>query len=590
MNELPELLAPAGSPEALQAAIEGGANAAYFGGKSANARNSAKNFSDGEILWAIEQLHKNHMRSYITLNTLLTDRELPEALEFAELCHNGGADAFIVADLGLARLLKERFPKTALHASTQAAGHNTDSAKKFFELGFSRVVAARELDCENLKYLIGHSPIEIELFVHGALCCSHSGRCHMSLALGGSRSANRGSCAQPCRQRYDTTQNGGYALSLKDLCLAGHIKEILELSPASLKIEGRMKPPEYVYNVCKIYRKCIDERRDATPSELGFLSGVFSRQGFTDGYFAKKLGAHMFGVRTEQNIAESKKHAESFAPAKKLPEQIPQKTATPVAKSQIILEKTKNIKINPKLCLIFASSGQYLQVADFIQSDEIQNKIYRIFLPLGDFASVPERHKNLLGARLPYVIFDSEKEAVANTLKKAGARSVLVDNIGHIDLSAGLGLEMFGDFGLNVTNSRALAEYKKMGLENMILSPELNFAQIRDMSKTANCGICAYGKTPVMILENNIPGSDSCLTDKTGAKFLVGREGNRSILYNNVPVYLADKKELYKGLGLFFVALNFTDETPEQIKKIISDYAQNRPGIQPPKKFTRGRR
>ena len=304
MNKRPELLAPAGSPEALAAAIGGGADAVYFGGKSANARCSAKNFTVEEIAGAVKDLHGHGRRAYITLNTLHTDKELPDVLKFAEYCCKCGADALIIQDIGLARLIKTYFPDIKLHASTQAAGHNLCSARKFSELGFSRMVAAREMDRENLKYLISNSPIETEMFVHGALCSSHSGRCFMSFALGNARSANRGTCAQPCRLKY----NGGYALSLKDLCLAGHIKEIIGLAPAGLKIEGRMKPPEYVSNVCRIYRACLDENRDASLHEIEFLAEIFSRQGFTDGYFTRRLGAGMYGIRTEANKADSRKY------------------------------------------------------------------------------------------------------------------------------------------------------------------------------------------------------------------------------------------------------------------------------------------
>jgi len=307
MYKLPELLAPAGSLDALRAAIKGGADSVYFGGRTANARNAAKNFSDEEISYAVNLLHDNGRRAYITLNILHTDRELNEPgglLKFAEHCCKSGADAFIIQDIGLSQIIKRYFPDIKLHASTQAAGHNLHSAQRFFELGFTRMVIAREADRENLKYLIDNSPLEIEVFIHGALCSSHSGRCFMSFALGNTRSANRGMCAQPCRLKYD----GGYALSLKDLCLAAHIKEIIDLSPASLKIEGRMKPPDYVYNVCKIYRACLDENRNATKQEIDFLAKIFSRQGFTDGYFTGNRGAGMYGIRTEENKAESKKY------------------------------------------------------------------------------------------------------------------------------------------------------------------------------------------------------------------------------------------------------------------------------------------
>ena len=231
-NKLPELLSPAGSFEALCAAVKGGADAVYFGGKTGNARVHAKNFTDSEIVRAINHLHAHAKRAYITLNTVYTDRELNGILKFADLCFSSGADAFILQDLGLAKLIKSYLPDAELHASTQAAGHNLDACRVFKELGFTRIVAAREIDAENLKFLVEKSPLEIEIFIHGALCSSHSGRCFMSYVQGSTRSANRGSCAQPCRLAY----KGGYLLSLKDLCLASHLEQIIEIAPASLKI------------------------------------------------------------------------------------------------------------------------------------------------------------------------------------------------------------------------------------------------------------------------------------------------------------------------------------------------------------------
>jgi putative protease len=222
--------------------------------------------------------------------------------------------------------------------------------------------------------------------------------------------------------------------------------------------------------------------------------------------------------------------------------------------------------------LIFNSRGQYDQAADFIGTEEIRKRIYKIF---------PER--------FPYVISDGERERVKDMIRASGADRALVDNIGHTDIAKELGLELFGNYGLNITNSYALEEYKNMGFGDIILSPELNFAQIRDIKKCVNCGIVAYGRTHVMISENCLQAG--YIADKTGAKFLVQNEfGNRSIIYNSVPVYLADRKDLYKNLGLFFIALNFTDEKPDRIKQIISDYALNKENIKPPDnfKFTRG--
>ncbi|MCL1858793.1 MAG: U32 family peptidase [Oscillospiraceae bacterium] len=632
MRKIPELLAPAGSLDSVYAAINGGADAVYFGGRTANARNSAKNFSDEEISYAVNLLHDNNKFAYITLNILHTDRELSDVLKFAEHCYINSADAFIIQDIGLSQIIRKYFPDIKLHASTQMAGHNLYSAQKFSELGFTRMVIARELDYDNLKYLTDNSPnnFEIEMFIHGALCSSHSGRCFMSFALGSTRSANRGMCAQPCRLKY----NNKYLLSLKDLCLAGHIKEIIELFPASLKIEGRMKPPEYVYNVCKIYRSCLDENRNAAKQEIDFLAKIFSRQGFTGGYFTKDPGISMYGVRTEENKRESQNYIspllrkgwhEVSRVVVRLPvqNQIPQ--PPPPADGTPFCEggfgnsgksPHKNIKINPKLCLIFNSPEQFAQIAEYLKTDEILNKIYKIFLPLEicENKKIPREFDKIIGVKLPYVIFDSEREQIINAAKNSGVNFVLIDNAGHIDIAKNINpeFELFGNFGLNIANSYSLDEYKKMGFKNIILSPELNFAQIRDINKTINCGIIAYGRTHVMISENCIiKNSGMCkanildsykfcglknnfyLTDKTGAKFLVGRDGNfghRNIIYNSVPVYLADKKDLYKNLGLFFICLNFTDENPGQIKKIIFDYALNKENINPPEKFTRGYR
>jgi len=200
--KIPELLAPAGSFDALCAAVQGGADAVYFGGKTANARNAAKNFTDEEAAYAIKFLHENNKLAYITLNILHTDREITvensensEILKFAEHCCKSGADAFILQDIGLSQIIRAYFPEIKLCASTQMSGHNTDSSRRFCELGFSRMVIARELDLENLQNIIANSPLEIEIFAHGALCSSHSGRCFMSFALGNTRSANRGMCA-----------------------------------------------------------------------------------------------------------------------------------------------------------------------------------------------------------------------------------------------------------------------------------------------------------------------------------------------------------------------------------------------------------
>lgn len=312
-----ELLAPAGTREALDAAIRAGADAVYFGGSRFNARMAADNFAGDAMGDAIRLCAAYGVKSNITLNTLPCEKEQADVLRYAEELCRWGADAVICADLGTAALIHRYFPELPLHASTQCAGHNTDAARFFAAQGFSRMVAARELSFADLQTLCRESPIETELFIHGAICVSQSGGCLFSSLVGG-RSGNRGACAQPCRLPYHCSADGNmntngrktgrtgkyekeeYPLSIRDMCLANHIPELLSLGAASFKIEGRMKSPAYVEGVISTYRRLIDEERNADERELAFLASLFSRGGgFTDGYFRAKTGSFMQGTRTE---------------------------------------------------------------------------------------------------------------------------------------------------------------------------------------------------------------------------------------------------------------------------------------------------
>ena len=297
MPDLPELLAPVGSPEALIAAIAAGADAVYFGGNGFNARLRAHNFDDEAVAKAISLCHAYGVKAYMTFNTLVTDRELPDFLAAAEKAYLAGVDALIVADLGAAALIHQAMPDLPLHASTQCSAHSTEGVRALVERGFCRVVPARELPATEIALLARESGTEIEIFIHGALCVSHSGQCLFSSLVGG-RSGNRGECAQPCRL---PDAKGKYPLSLKDLCLAREIPFFIENGVHSLKIEGRLKSPTYVFEVVSIYRRLLDERRAATDREIAALDAIFSRSGFTDGYFKEKIGHRMLGVRTESD-------------------------------------------------------------------------------------------------------------------------------------------------------------------------------------------------------------------------------------------------------------------------------------------------
>ena len=300
-NNLPELLAPAGDMECLYAAVAGGADAIYVGGKRFGARAFAKNFDITELASAVEYCHLHGVKLYVTLNTLIEDKEMADAVEYAAELYRIGIDALIVADLGVIAAIKRHIPGLELHASTQMSAHNTAGVEFAEKLGASRVVVARELSLKNIKTVVENSPCEIEVFLHGALCVCHSGQCLFSSMVGG-RSGNRGECAQPCRLPF----NGGYPLSLKDLSLADHIGELIDSGVASLKIEGRMKSPDYVFTVTSIYRRLLDEKRSASKNENADLRRAFSRSGFTDGYFIGDTSKRMTGIRSDEDKQQTK--------------------------------------------------------------------------------------------------------------------------------------------------------------------------------------------------------------------------------------------------------------------------------------------
>ncbi len=292
----PEILAPAGSMESLTAALRCGADAVYVGGTLYSARSSAANFDLEELAQAAELCHLYGAKLYLAVNTLLTDRELPEFANYireAALC---GVDACIVQDLGVLRLIRSLVPDMPLHASTQMSIHSPEGAMRAKELGCCRVVAAREMSAADLQKLCD-LPLEIEVFVHGALCMSVSGQCSFSALVGG-RSANRGRCAQACRLPWRTPDGRNpAALSLKDLSLVQHVQKLREMCVTSFKIEGRMKRPEYVAAAVTALRMALNGEQP----DMETLRAVFARSGFTDGYFTGRR-KDMFGFRRKEDV------------------------------------------------------------------------------------------------------------------------------------------------------------------------------------------------------------------------------------------------------------------------------------------------
>lgn len=295
-----EILAPAGSMESLVAGVRSGANAIYLGGKSFNARRNAGNFDNEEMKKAVEYCHQRGVKVYLTLNIIVSDEEMREAYNAVKDALSNGIDAFIVQDIGVAKMIREHFPTARLHGSTQMSIMSPSGAKAAEQMGFKRIVLPREMSLDEIKEIRENTSLELELFVHGALCMSVSGQCYLSSMIG-SRSGNRGLCAQPCRLPFTAGGNATHALSLKDLSLVSELDKLVGIT--SLKIEGRMKRPEYVSAAVSAVKKAIDGKY--TPSDEFMLRSVFSRSGFTDGYLNAKLGKNMFGTRQKEDVVSA---------------------------------------------------------------------------------------------------------------------------------------------------------------------------------------------------------------------------------------------------------------------------------------------
>ena len=630
-----------------------------------NARIYAGNFDPIQLRAAVKLAHAYGVKVYLTLNTLVTDRELSDYLAAALDASRAGVDALIVADLGGAALIRRAIPEMELHASTQMSGHNSAMGAELKKLGFSRMVAAREISREDLKLLLRDSPIETELFVHGALCVSHSGQCLFSSLVGG-RSGNRGACAQPCRLPYSCgastkAKRGGesYPLSLKDLSLAAHVPELIEMGVSSLKIEGRMKSPEYVYDTARIWRRLLDENRAATAEELRHMAETFSRSGFTDGYYTKKINGAMLGIRRESDKQISREKESFVGLQKKVPlllkcvmtagvpvtlsltargrqvtvaGEIPQVARTAPMTEESVLRSLCRFGGTPYEtveAVARVEEGLMLPVsrlndlrrrgvealdealaipprreestetvrpkgerkahlsARFYRPEQItedaRSYFDRIFLPLHHYAPVAD------GVILPPVIFDGKLNEIEEELKRAkavGAVYAMVGNLGHLFLAKDAGLIPVGDFRLNVTNRESVARWELLGVEEMILSPELTLPQMRDVG--GNTAAIVYGRIPLMTLEKcvakELADCASCqsgtvrMTDRKGVSFPVLREWeHRSVIYNSVPTSMSDRGSELNRYGIDNRHFIFSDESAEEVDRVIRAHRQGLP-------------
>lgn len=310
MKEKIELLAPCGNIDSLHAAVQNGASAVYLGGSRFSARASALNFDDENMIYAVNYCHSYGVKIYVTVNTLIKDSEIKDVLVYVKFLYEIGVDALIIQDTGLTYLIKQNFPDLELHASTQMTIHNGEGAKYFKNSGFSRIVLSRELGLNEIEYISNNLNMETEIFVHGALCICYSGQCLMSSSIG-TRSGNRGRCAQPCRMPYtllDKTgkrEFKGYVLSPKDMCTLEDVPQIISSNTSSLKIEGRMKRPEYVAGVVGIYRRAIENAYENKEFDCGGetkkLMQLFNREGFSKAYMFGNVGKDMMAYNFPKN-------------------------------------------------------------------------------------------------------------------------------------------------------------------------------------------------------------------------------------------------------------------------------------------------
>ncbi len=672
-----ELLAPAGSMEALRAAVCNGADAVYLGADTFNARINARNFSAADLQEAVVYCHVRGVKVHLTLNTLVLDREMPRAAELIRLAASCGVDAFIVQDLGMVLLCRQLAPDVPIHASTQMSIHSLEGVMEAAALGCSRVVLARELPAEEIAHICKRSPVEIEVFVHGALCMCYSGQCYLSSVIG-RRSGNRGQCAQPCRlpYGYGRFESTRYPLSLKDNCLAGELDELRRMGVASIKIEGRMKRPEYVAIVTRAYRTVLNGGK-LMPSDLQELETAFSRQGFTDGYFRGQTGSDMFGRRQEGEdtadlFASARATYEQGEPQRigvrfyamirrgepaqlavedpdgnlcrargPVPEQAVYRSLTP----QDLEQQLKKTGGTPYLCTAVRSSldpdlmlpasainamrrdviaeltakrgraaparlnaydepPRYdgiagepqltiaVRTAGQITSRMLSMKPTVLYVPLSELVEHPELRQRVgvetqLAAILPRVIWSGELVPVARQLRtvyEMGVRQVLAGNLGQLHIARAAGFAVRGDFGLNIVNSRAMRYLREQGLDSQLLSFELTLPQIRDISKAVPAELLIYGRLPLMLMENcvmkNRTGICACqtgtvrLVDRVGEEFPIVKDPGtcRNVLLNGKKLYLLDKKDALRGMGLWALRLQFTTENPGEIDKVLMDY------------------
>lgn len=672
-----EILSPAGDLDTFKRAIDNGADAVYLGGKNFGARKNATNFSSEQIKEAINYAHLSGSKVYITVNTLVFDEEIEDLFLFLKDIYNSGVDAIIIQDMAVSEIAKKYFPDLKLHASTQMTIHSLDGANILYEEGFERIVLSRELSFGEIENICKNTYAEIEMFVHGALCVCYSGQCLMSSVIG-QRSGNRGECAQPCRlpfrfRDYDgnISKNPSYLFSLRDLCLANKYELLKKAGVKSLKIEGRMKNSQYVSFVTDMYSG-LKEGKGISKEQYLDAEKIFSRSGFTEGYFDDNKGTHMVNISSNNDDVYKNIPKELFDRCSKMGEKrrrpvyahLRAKVGEPLMLrmwlddenvSEITLDDKVSIALNAPLTYEKIHSAisklgdtffylesleadfddnAFVPVKDFnyarrycteilennitkLKRNESQgefsyktsknqpktfeirakvntreqfnecikvNEIKKIFLEYEEFISDREYyllHKDRLVVSLPVIIRDK----FADKIDLSGVDCVSISNIGHLKLCEGKTL--YGDEGLNITNSLSCNYYGKFNFKSVVLSPEMNLRQIGFLNSFVDTEIIAYGRLSLMTSENCLIkthyGKCNCkdrkffsVFDRKGKEFpVMSRKFNCiNTVYNSAPVYMGDRLNEIEKTGVSAIRLVFTTEDKNTVKEIISMYSK----------------
>ncbi len=673
-----EILAPAGSADALRAAVRCGANAVYLGGKLLNARRNASNFSETELAEAVEYCHARNVKVYLTLNTLVSDGEFETAYEAVKCACRVNADALILQDIGLVATVRRVCSSMPMHASTQMSVQSIEGIRTLEKLGFTRAVLPRELSEKEIIAISSRTEMELEYFVHGALCMCVSGQCLMSSVLGG-RSGNRGLCAQPCRLPFGVNGKGGSNLSLKDLSLTEDLGRLERAGVCSFKIEGRMKRPEYVAAAVTACKNSLNNINDENINQS--LRAVFSRSGFTKGYFEGRLGKEMFGTRRKEDVegasgvlsglqrlydnenplipvdltltfkenepmilsayalGHSVQVTSEKCPEKalnkalsrdELAQRISKCGGTQFYANNIEIDFTEGLNVSAGVLnalrrdtlemlekkIIHRESIGILPYneeykphkaekrkvvhARFFREEQIPESldgVSRVIVPVEVSGETVESlcAKGIeVAAEIPAAVFSNADRYIEKLteLKKHGVSLAWVCTLDGVGIAEKAGMPFASGFGMNIYNTAATEEIKRLGGRDCLLSCEISLSDAARLGGDLPRGIMTYGRIPLM-LTRNCPvknkltcaecGGKSVLTDRMGVNFPVVCKNGASFVLNSVPLWLADKKNEIRNTD--YELLYFTNESKDECLSVINAYNNNEKA---PGEFTRG--